>query len=434
MKKLNFLSSFQNSKLVMNFVSTLLGSGTSKFILTIATFLFANMLTKMEFGEFSFVRNTLNTILCVCALNFTALCTKFTVESKCEIAAFNKLIYVFLFSFCVSVLTGFFLIFSPDSLLLSFLGSPTVVFSFRIIGVLLPLFLLQPLIEGVLRGLMMFKLIGILQTVSALFFVLIIWEGIKSQGVNGALIGIIIYYTVYAVISVIVLYKKFPIRSLWTNIGSFIKEKNVLHKMIIPIFFMSFFEAPVMWVAQVLLSKFGSMEAIGSMMAIMQIKNLVILIPMYFASTFLVFAGELNARKDYLEYFRKIDRFVFLFLVAGLILVLILSVSSKFILSLYGSSYVSDWFVLVISNLGIPVIMLINLFRIDLILQEHQDYLFYISIAWNSIWLISLFVFLKLGIPALESFFYSQLLGWGFNLLGYYFVYYRDKKSLLRNF
>ena len=67
------LDRFVNSRLLRGFIVTLLGSGSSKIILVLTTFYATNNLSLLEFGEFSFIRNTLNTILCICALNFSDL-------------------------------------------------------------------------------------------------------------------------------------------------------------------------------------------------------------------------------------------------------------------------------------------------------------------------------------------------------------------------
>ena len=112
------ISFIKDSKLLRGFVSTLLGSSASKIILMLATFLFANVMTKYDFGEFSFVRNTLNTVLCMCALNFTSLCTKFTVEAKEDKRAIKKLIIIFLFSIVVCLVTGLAILFLPNAVLL----------------------------------------------------------------------------------------------------------------------------------------------------------------------------------------------------------------------------------------------------------------------------------------------------------------------------
>lgn len=53
---------------------------------------------------------------------------------------------------------------------------------FRLIGILLPLLMVQPLIEGILRGKQRFKTIGIMQIISSLsFLILIILEYIYMK-------------------------------------------------------------------------------------------------------------------------------------------------------------------------------------------------------------------------------------------------------------
>lgn len=425
------LAKVKTSKLLRGFVATMLGSGTSKVILMLATFLFANTLSKNDFGEFSFVRNTLNTILCMCALNFTSLCTKFTVESKENDDAVKRLFWLFVFSVVICTITGTFLLFAPDNILLNIFTTHTIIDSFRIIGLLLPVFILQPLIEGILRGLMKFKLIGILQTASAIFFVGAVYAGIKLNGVVGALLGIITYYLLYAIVCIIVITIIKPIPDFYNRAKGAGKEKNVLSKMILPIFLMSFFEAPVLWIAQVLLARYESMESVGSMTAIMQIKNLTILIPTYFVGTFLAFASEMNAKKQFGAYFNKFRQFGLLFTLVGVVLFIMFSAFSKPLLGLYGESYVNDWPAMIVSNIGIPVIMLICLYRIDLVIREHQSLLLYISVVWNLLWLGSLYMLLESGVVPLMAFFVSQLVGWLSNLLLFFIVYKRDKRELL---
>lgn len=420
-----------NTKLFQGFIATLLGSGTSKIVLVIATFVCSNMLGKMEFGELSFVRNTLNMILCICALNFSALCTKFTTEAKTSIVSLHRLFLLFAFSFTACIVTGLLLTFSSEEILLKLLSTTIVVKFFRIAGVLLPLFMLQPLIEGVLVGLKKFKLIGILQTLSSLFYLSVVSIGIVTGGLNGALIGVMLYYALYSVVSLLILYRKINIKNNISKLSGFWGEKRSMLTMIMPIFLMSFIDAPVMWIAQVILSKTGTMESIGSMTAMMQIRNLAMLIPGYFSNTYLAFAGELNSQKRYTDYYRQLRKILKIYLLVGLAMFFLFSVFSKQILFLYGSDFVEDWPVMIISNIGIPLIMLIGLFRMDLLLKDHQQYLLYISLAWNTVWLISLYVMITFNMNPLFSFFLSQTIGAIVFLTGLYIVYSRDKRTKL---
>lgn len=421
-----------NSKLIKGFVATILGSGASKVILVLATFLCSNLLGKMEFGELSFVRNTLNMILCICALNFSALCTKFTTEAKTSLVSLHRLFLLFVFSLLVCLVIGVFIIVAPEEFLLTLLSTETVVSFFKIVGALLPLFMLQPLVEGVLRGLKKFKLIGILQTVSSVFYLVVVFIGIELGGLNGALIGVIIYYALYSVVSILVLQYKHHLTSHFTKLKGVWNEKNAIYQMILPLFLMSFIDAPVMWAAQVILSKSGSMESVGSMTAMMQIRNLAMLIPSYFSNTYIAFAGELNSQKRYTDYYRQYHKIVRIYLLIGLGLFVLFSIFSQPILFLYGRDFVGDWPAMILSNIGIPLTMLIGLFRIDLLLKDHQRHLLYISIAWNAIWLISLYGLNDIGINPLYSFFISQNIGAVVCMLGLFMVYNADKKLYLK--
>ena len=421
-----------NSKLIKGFVATILGSGASKVILVLATFLCSNLLGKMEFGELSFVRNTLNMILCICALNFSALCTKFTTEAKTSLVSLHRLFLLFVFSLLVCLVIGVFIIVAPEEFLLTLLSTETVVGFFKIVGALLPLFMLQPLVEGVLRGLKKFKLIGILQTVSSVFYLVVVFIGIELGGLNGALIGVIIYYALYSVVSILVLQYKHHLTSHFTKLKGVWNEKNAIYQMILPLFLMSFIDAPVMWAAQVILSKSGSMESVGSMTAMMQIRNLAMLIPSYFSNTYIAFAGELNSQKRYTDYYRQYHKIVRIYLLIGLGLFVLFSIFSQPILFLYGRDFVGDWPAMILSNIGIPLTMLIGLFRIDLLLKDHQRHLLYISIAWNAIWLISLYGLNDIGVNPLYSFFISQNIGAVVCILGLFMVYNADKKLYLK--
>ena len=140
------LNKLQNSPIARGFTLTILGSGLSKLIIIILTFYCTNRLTKSEFGEYSLLRNTLNMVLCVCALNFSSLCTKFTVEIKTSLDSYYRLLILTAFSLSVCTLLGFFLILLPSNFLESVIGTSNLNSYVKIIGLLLPALMFQPLI------------------------------------------------------------------------------------------------------------------------------------------------------------------------------------------------------------------------------------------------------------------------------------------------
>ena len=308
---MNFISRIIKSKLFQGFAITTMGSGISKLILILATFYCTNMMSKADFGSFSFIRNTLNLILCVCALNYMGLCTKFAAEARISEKGKKRLYLMFLFSFLLCLVGGIGLLVMPESWLSALLGETGLTSYFRLMGILFPVFMLQPLIEGVLRGLKSFNLIGALQVLSSIFYFAVVALGIWMSGLSGAIYGVLCYYFVYSLVCGIVLFRQIGNnrRELfeWNNART---EMEIFPKLIIPVFALSFIAAPLTWWAQALLAKYDSLAAVGSMSAILQVRNFIILIPSYFFSTFMAFAATYHAEKKYDEYFHQFSRFI----------------------------------------------------------------------------------------------------------------------------
>lgn len=327
-----FQKRVKGSSLINSFFVTLLGSGMSKFILVAATFYCTNMLTKAEFGEFSFVRNTLAMILTICASNFSSLCTKFATEAKTSIASVQRLFLLFVFSLITCSLAGFMLEVLPAHTLQSLIGGGGTVDYFRVCGLLMPVFMLQPLIEGVLRGLMKFKLIGYIQVATSILYVIVIAIGIEMGGAYGAIMALYLYYAAYSLVCLFFMLKFVPLHKVLEISKGFLSQRSSLYKMILPVFVLSFIEAPIFWFLQVLLTKHATVEAVAGMTVMKQLRNFAVLIPTYFFSTFLAFAGRMNAEKRYVEYFDKFDRLLRIFALIGIGVGFLLSVSGKGIL------------------------------------------------------------------------------------------------------
>lgn len=426
-----FQRRLQRSSLINSFLVTLLGSGMSKFILVAATFYCTNMLTKAEFGEFSFVRNTLAMILTICASNFSSLCTKFATEAKTSIASAQRLFLLFVFSLIMSSLAGFLLEILPAHMLQSLLGGGNSVDYFRVCGLLMPVFMLQPLIEGVLRGLMKFKLIGYIQVATSVLYVIVIAIGIEMGGAYGAIMALYLYYAVYSLVCLFFMLKFAPLHKVLGISKGFLSQHSSLYKMILPVFILSFIEAPIFWFLQVLLTQHATVEAVAGMTVMKQLRNFAVLIPTYFFSTFLAFAGRMNAEKRYVEYFDKFDRFLRIFALVGIGVGFLLSVSGKGILWLYSPEYMSDWLSLCISNIGIPLAMIITLVKQELLLQEHQRYMMVVSILTAFSWIGAYYALYIFGIEPLVGFFISETISLVISFSLLYMYYKKDKRNFL---
>lgn len=400
------------SPLAKGFWVTLLGSGASKVILMLATFVFTHLLSKEDFGSFSFIRNTLNIILCICALNYVGLVTKYTAEIEYKEESRIRVVLVFLFSLAICLILGLGLVALPEDTLAGIIGEPSFAGYFRAVGLLLPIFMLQPLIEGVLRGVKLFKLIGILQTVTACLFVGFVVMGSLMFGVNGAVTGLLLYYIAYTIISVFVLLKRTSLFASFKNIRlpQLKEEAIVIWTMILPVFVLSFVEAPINWWAQVLMVKYDTIGAVGSMSAILQIRNLLIIVPNYFFSTFTTFQATLNASGNQTKYFSNLTKVFWGCLLAGIVATVILSLCGSFLLGLYGDLYKADIDAFYVAMLAFPMMITISLMKSSLLIKEHQQLMLVASVMSSIAQICIMYVLLPQGGNPVLAYFWGQMM------------------------
>lgn len=427
-----YINNIKQSPIFNGFLITTIGSGLSKIILVATTFYCTNMLSKAEFGGFSFIRNTLNTILVICALNYVGLCVKFTAEAKYHQQASKRLILLFGFSLALCVVAGIALLVLPDSAMLSILGDQSLIRYFRILGLLLPVFMLQPLLEGVFNGLKKFKMIGVIQVSTSLAFFAFVAGGIYLDGYEGAVFGMLSYYLLYALVCFIVAIKLTDVRKFISrNLKGCMKELPVIWTMILPVFFLSFVEAPINWWAQSLMTKHDSLTSIASMTAIVQIRNLTILLPNYLGSAFAAFASSLNAQRDYKNYFEKNDKIIIgLFLLSALFFTLYTLFDSR-ILGLYGGAYKSDTFPFLLSNLIIPFLIVGNFLKINLTIMEHQRIMLMISITYSAVFIGIVYTMLQMNYNSVIAYFCGQIGQYVFSFSACMYVYIKDKRNKL---
>lgn len=431
--KMKSLKNIRESPIFSSFMITTFGSGLSKVILVFTTFYCTNMLTKAEFGGFSFIRNTLNTILVICALNYVGLCVKFTAEAKYHERSSKWLILLFGFSLALCLLVGTVLLVLPDCMMLSILGDEGLIRYFRLLGLFLPVFMVQPLLEGVFRGLKKFKLISYMQVGTSLAFFAFVAGGIYIKGYEGAVYGMLLYYLIYAVVSLIYALKLTNVRKfISNNITGIWSEASVIWNMILPMFLLSFVEAPINWWAQVLLTKHDSLSAVGSMTAILQIRNLTTLIPNYFFSSFFAFAATYNAEGKYSEYFSKYKRLSVMFFLVSCVALLIYTLFDTFILGLYGENYKTDTIPFLISNLSIPLMIVSSFLRGNLMVMEHQKVMLFMSIVASLFFIFVLYGGLISGMPGVNAYFWGQFVQYAIMFGISFYVIKKDKSRLLR--
>ena len=196
--------------------------------------------------------------------------------------------------------------------------------------------------------------------------------------------------------------------------------------MILPVFIMSFIDAPLNWFAQSIVAKYDSYSSVGSLTVISQIRTFIILLPTYFFQAFMPFVAVLNSKREYNEYFYKFDRMSKILIMAGIVLFIIVAVFGKFLLSIFNEIYVEDIDAYYVGMVFLPIHLFVILYKVHMVIWEHQRLMLAMTLI-SSIWyLISLFVLLNLGLNSVIAFFGAQLVQEIVILLFAFYSYRKD--------
>ena len=419
-----------NSELKKGFLSTVFWSGLSKALTVLTTFYCSNTLTQSEFGEYSFINNTLNTIVVICAVHFSSLVVKFTAESKYSVNSIKKLYFLLLFTIVLSLVLGFILLLSPTKFLQSFVGEDNnVVFYIRVIGLLLPIFILQPLISGIFRGIKEFNIVGKYELISSILFIILVVIGNILAGLKGCIISLLIYYFLYSIIGLIfvLIYRK-KVSNL-IIVDEIMSQKKSAFKIIIPVFVMSFIDTPILWYAQTEIIKKDSFEALAGLSVILQIRNIIQILPTYFYQAFIPIISTLRISNT-IDYFKKFKKASFLLILFHLLLFPIFLLFGKDILSLFSSSYVEYYNSYIISFLILSIILQSVLFKIHLTIYEHQRIIMLMIILSSIFFIISFKFFINNSINAINSYLYSQGIQYLVQITITLLIFLKDKKNV----
>lgn len=417
------------SELLKGFATTTFWSALSKLLIVLTTLYCSNLLTQDEFGEFSFIRNTLSTVLLICATNFSGLAVKFAAEAMLSKESLKKLYILFLFTVGISLLIGASILISPTNAIRSVVGgSGNVTYFIKLTGLFLPVFMLQPLLSAMLRGFKQFRLVGEYELLLSAFYFVVIIAGTYWGRSNGAIYALLIYYLFFSVIGLLVVSKYNKSVHYLVKVEELTSQKACLKKIIIPVFLMSFVEAPLLWFAQAEIAKRGSYALVGGLSVILTIRYAIQVLPTYFYQAFTPIVTLLNMKGEYREYFNKFKKVSIALALVFVVLFVVLVLTGKFILGIFNEVYISYYQSYVISLFVLLFSLYSVLFKLHMMIREYQTVMFYMTILSSFFFLISFYAFLYFSFDMLNSFFYAQGLQYFIQLIVSVFVCDLDKK------
>ena len=321
---------YNSSELLKGFGLSTFWGILAKSLMFIVTFYCSNTLTQEGFGEYSYIKNTLDVVILICATNFSSLAIKFAAEATRSIISLKRLYVLLIFIISISVIVGVSILFCPYSLIQNYTKGEAVAYYIKIIALFLPLFVIHPFITAILRGFRQFNLVGKYEVSLSLIYVILIFLGIKFYGYRGAIVALICYYLLFSVVGVVIIYiynKKF---NYLIRVNELSSQLTCLNKMILPVFLMSFIEIPITWLAQTEVARKGTYSLVACLSVISTIRYILQILPTYFYQSFTPFVALLNVKGEYQAYFSKINKVAKMLAVMCIILIPLLLLLEDF--------------------------------------------------------------------------------------------------------
>jgi O-antigen/teichoic acid export membrane protein len=385
----------KKSKLLMGSFWTIIGSGFSRFSLIIGSIICANILGVEKYGEFGITRSTINLILTIAGLNIGSVLTKYISEfrdkdkDKCAILVTQNYFFVYFLTIILSIGIYSFASYIGSSIL----KAPQLVDDIKLSVFVLFFGITFPLNEAVYRGFEWFKKLGFIQVIGSLSFLIFVPLGSYYYSVYGAIFGYLIYTIVMTLLTsfqLISLIKKssYSIFSLDKRVFSF-KE---LYKFTIPVFLSSIIEAPFFWFSQVILVNHAGMVENGKVGAILQLRNLILIIPGYVSLVSLPLLSNAISTKNKDAFKTFFDKSIKLNFFISIICVLPMILFSSQIMLLFGKGFEVEFLVSFFAYVSVPFIVVAGVVNQSLIAKGEGWLNFYISIVWNIIFISLIYI------------------------------------------
>ena len=421
----------KESELIKGFLSSAIWGVLTKVIMVVVTFYCSNTLAPEGFGEFSFIKETLNLVLAICAVNFSTLTVKLAAESMTVENSLRRLYLLFIFTIVVTLLLAFIVIVLPYDVLYSFTKGENVAYFVRVSALLLPFFIIQPLVSAVFRGYKQFNLVGIYETASSILFLLFVIIGVKIADYQGAIWAMLGYYFVFSLSGLLILFKYNQKTHYLVKVKNISSQRKTIYTMIAPIFLTSFIEAPLVWIAQAEIGRRASYALVGALSVMLTIRYLIQIVPTYFYQSFVPHVTILNAEQKYRSYFVKFEQVTKALLVLAVVVGPILIIFGKFFLGLFNKAYVDYYDSYLWSIAVVPFLLLSTLFKINLMIREHQVSIMIMTILSSLLFIGSFYLFAEFCDNILYAFFYAQAFQFGCQLMYSLKIYFSEKFKLI---
>ena len=326
------------------------GTSIAKLLVLISSIICAHIFTKQEYGELGMVRSTINMFVVFGSAGLGLTATKYISEYRDKNK--DKIASVYLLTNGFAIITGLIVslivLITAPTLATNTLHAPHLLGPIRIGAILLFITILNGAQNGILSGFEDFKSIAINTFIGSFAEAILLLVGAYFGGVSGAILGYGVSFIVLYIANFITIQKDFRIRGIKVNYAILSKEDlSILYKFSLPAALCSIIVAPTLWISKTMLTNNNGFDELAIYEAADQWRIIILFVPTAVSQVVLpILSNVLGVDKTKFWKVLKIN----LFFNASLatLIALLVSISSPFILRLYGGGYESDYLVLII--------------------------------------------------------------------------------------
>lgn len=341
--KINRLRKSGNAAAVLSSSAwVLLSSVLSRGLLLLATIIVAKFIDKNVYGEFGILRSTVNMFVVFGAMGLGMTSTKFIAQYKDVDADKTSNIlsmsntFSFLFSLLISVVI---IIFSKN--IAAYINAPHLQSSIQLCSVIILFSSLNGVQNGILSGFEKFKIMSVNNIIAATISTVMQILGAFWFGLNGVIIGFGLNFLMLFCLNWVsirkLIYGRFKIEYFSKNV---FKEIRILWEFSLPAVLSSLMVGPVIWLTNsFLVNAHNGYEEMANFDVANQWRTTILFIPSVLSQVlFPLFSKRANQAN---AFSRLVNISIAINFLAALIIVLILTPLSGFILQYYGNDYLN---------------------------------------------------------------------------------------------
>ncbi|MEI8247280.1 MAG: oligosaccharide flippase family protein [Lentisphaerota bacterium] len=375
-----------------NFVATLFTQGA-----TFSTnIILARILGKEIFGEYAGVYNCLLIMSSIAQLAIGYTATKYIAEFRnCDKEKTGRIIGLCFFTSLYSALAGGIILFCMSGIIATvFFKAPNLTAFLQYGSCFVFFSVLNGLFSGILCGLEKFKKLASGSITSAVLQILLFSVGTAVWGMTGAVISLTLSGLLRLVIFFVISCNSLKAEHIKPVFTGYRKEKSIITRFALPAAMAGLFSMPVIFMTNTILIRTqDGFKEMASYAAANSLKQLVLFLPLIINSVGLSILNNTKGEKNNSAYFKVYHANIAFIVISAICGTLFVGIPGKYILWIFGKSFISDTGVLWILLLSIiPESLSIGMYQHMQSQEKLWSSLLFINLPREGVFLVLSFI------------------------------------------